>query len=360
MGTTRTSAQQSAEGGSDTSEAVRAIDAIKRLTDARLVLAWGSRGDVLANSEWDGEMGPVDRARAALRGHDAIEVFTRDDAVFEGIAGAADCGELVLLPLEGDRVQMLLGVARSGALESIDVEALLPLASAALRPVFGVAFDSAQLTTVREIVSGVGHDVGTPLNVISGYSEYLLMSLADDAKGRKEIAAILEQTRRVAQMIQQLLDVVRTQPGEAGRTRPLSALCEESLHLATYMLRKAQVKSRIEGEISEKATVTGKLSLLYQAIFNVLASAAGVAGHGGSLVIRPVTGETGTGLEIEALSASGERCDLGDLAEPAKLDGDRDYFGLIFARSVLAEHGGDVLAMSEEPNAARLFVRFGE
>ena len=71
---------------------------------------------------------------------------------------------------------------------------------------------AAQIALLNEIVSGVAHDMGTPLNVISGYAESMLMSLPVDSPARRQTGAIVEQTRRVAGLIRQMLDVVGVQP----------------------------------------------------------------------------------------------------------------------------------------------------
>src|SRR5690606_18458920 len=66
-----------------------------------------------------------------------------------------------------------------------------------------------RLRTVGQLASGVAHELGTPLNVVSGHAG---MIRAGDLPPEDVIASasvIAEQTRRMASIIRQLLDFSR-------------------------------------------------------------------------------------------------------------------------------------------------------
>lgn len=354
-------AYRKAKSGIEPDAGVKLLDAVMRLTGARSALVWSERGGALSSAGWEVAPDAVEAAGAALAGRTAVEIFPSGHESLMGADRSApeECDRFLLLPIERGRLQMLLGLAKGAEIDpSLDLEAIATLAAAAFEPSLEPSFDFAQLATIREVVSGIAHDVGTPLNVISGYSEYLLMG-GEDAPGRKELSTILDQTRRLAQMIHHMLDTVRTVPGESGRSRPLAAFVEESLLIAAYMLRKAQVKCTVEGAAPEHAMISGDLPLLYQTVFNLLAGAARAAGSSGRLVVRPVAGpETGTGVEIEAANAAGDPVDLAPLATGGTMTNPADRLVPVFVERALEAQGGGLVPVYEkEDGPARLLVR---
>ena len=87
-----------------------------------------------------------------------------------------------------------------------------------------------RFATLGQLLSGVAHDVGTPLNVISGYAEFLLMRTKPEGQGHKELSAILDQTRRIAAMLGQALDLARPAKGRTDAIE-IKALLADSLDL---------------------------------------------------------------------------------------------------------------------------------
>lgn len=67
-----------------------------------------------------------------------------------------------------------------------------------------------------QLIATVAHKIGTPLNIISGYSEYLLMRMRPDDEGYKELSTILQQTRRISEGIRQMLDEAKSLQSGAG------------------------------------------------------------------------------------------------------------------------------------------------
>ena len=70
------------------------------------------------------------------------------------------------------------------------------------------------LAVAGKLTSGIAHEVGTPLNIISGRAEILLRSLPPDHPGRPDLEVIVAQTDRISAIIRSLLDTVRQQKPE--------------------------------------------------------------------------------------------------------------------------------------------------
>jgi PAS domain S-box-containing protein len=140
-----------------------------------------------------------------------------------------------------------------------------------------------RFATLGQMISSIAHDVGTPLNIISGYSEYLLMRTKADGVGQKELSTILQQTRRIAEFIKQMLDLARPSQGRADAIG-LRDFLSESIDLIGHHLRKSGIKASINCKIAPPV-IYGDAPRLRQAFFNLLLNAIQVLSPGGSLEI---------------------------------------------------------------------------
>jgi signal transduction histidine kinase len=200
-----------------------------------------------------------------------------------------------------------------------------------------------RFATLGQIFAGIAHDVGTPLNVISGYSEYLLMRTMPDGQGSKELSAILQQTRRIAAMFGEALDLGR--PSQ-GRKDPIEIkpLLMGALDLVGHSLRKGDVKVELTCGI-EPPLIYGEAPQLRQVLFNLLLNAGQVVGTGGSLevVIEEAPEKPGfLALAFWGTDAAGASHDfsrsLGCLPG-AQIDGGTVGIGLSLAREILNDAG---------------------
>src|SRR5262249_1080458 len=130
----------------------------------------------------------------------------------------------------------------------------------------------------------IAHDVGTPLNIISGYAEYLLMRTKAEETGRKELTAILEQTRRVAEYIRIMLDMARPSQGR-GDAMEFKGFLGDSLELMGSHLRKAGVRVTLSCK-STPPVIYGDGPRLRQAFFNLILNAGRRVGAGGQLELN--------------------------------------------------------------------------
>jgi two-component system, chemotaxis family, CheB/CheR fusion protein len=140
-----------------------------------------------------------------------------------------------------------------------------------------------RLAALGQMLFGIAHSVGTPLNIISGYSEFLLMRAGPDPQGRKELSVILDQTRRIASLFGEALDMARL-PTNHRSTLELKTLILSTLELASHHLRNADVKVEVTC-VMEPPLIYGEAPQLKQAFFNLIVNAASEIGSGGRMEI---------------------------------------------------------------------------
>lgn len=215
-----------------------------------------------------------------------------------------------------------------------------------------------RFATLGQLFSGVAHDVGTPLNVISGYAEFLLMRKSSDDQGYKELTAILDQTRRIAAIFGEALELCRPAQGRRDAI-DLNALLAEALSQVGHHLRKSDVQAGLTCRIP-KPLIYGEAAQLRQAFFNLLLNAGERTGTGGriQLVIEEAVEMPGV-VEIvligtEALGAAHDfSTSLKGLAESGG-----SGIGLHLARKILAEAGARIRFPQTGERSLALVIQF--
>jgi two-component system, NtrC family, sensor kinase len=66
-----------------------------------------------------------------------------------------------------------------------------------------------RLATVGKLAAGVAHEIGTPLNVISGHAQLITSEHAAGTADHENASIVIEQTQRVSAIIRQLLSFAR-------------------------------------------------------------------------------------------------------------------------------------------------------
>ncbi len=132
-----------------------------------------------------------------------------------------------------------------------------------------------------QLASGVAHEIGTPLNVMSGNAQYLLRKLGPEDPARSALQQIVRQAERITEMVQQLLDFAR--PTEARRVPfVLSDVVSQTLEMVSPVLRGVDVKVDVD---PETPPVLGDPRLLEHALLNLVVNACQAMPGGGRLSI---------------------------------------------------------------------------
>lgn len=197
-----------------------------------------------------------------------------------------------------------------------------------------------------QLASGLAHEMGTPLNVISGNAQYLLRKAGDSDPARQPLELIERQAQRIAGMIRRLLDLSRPAP---ARLLPLDAgaVARQTLDTLRSMARGIALEVTVH---PAAPPVLADPKLLEHALLNLVVNACDAMPDGGRLEVRiePVAERRGAGgpwVRI-AVVDSGRGMGPDELlraTEPfftTKAQGRGTGLGLAIVDRIVRQHGG--------------------
>jgi len=150
------------------------------------------------------------------------------------------------------------------------------------RKVARVEKQMEKMAAVGQMATGLAHEIGTPLNVISGNAEYLLMDLPRDDPRTEELTTIVRETKRVSMLIAQLLKFARPAPPTMEPV-DVELLLSDVLMLLTQEMGKKQVE--LSTRIAPLPAILGDANQLKQVFVNIILNAIHAMPGGGQLEI---------------------------------------------------------------------------
>ena len=204
-----------------------------------------------------------------------------------------------------------------------------------------------ELAAIATLVTGIAHDIGTPMNVILGYTDMLAGSLTT-AKDRERLGIIKSQIERVTRLIQTLLNYARPEP-ELPRELSVEETLDRALGLIAETARKRGVT--IHRDFAKAAPIVGRAERLERAFLDLLVNACdAMQSGGGTLRVTTEAQEDGVVVRIEDSGIGIAPDALAQIFEPfytTKPRGQGSGLGLLVARSIVLEHGGSIDAESK-------------
>ena len=228
-----------------------------------------------------------------------------------------------------------------------------------------------KLAVVGQLAAGIAHQIGTPLNVISGSAEYLMMEWGADRRRPQELEIIVAQTDRITKLIQQLLNFAR--PARMSlQSLKLHDLLRDVLGLTEHQIAKERIAIKTDFQ-PDLPAITGDENQLEQAFLNIVVNAWHAMPTGGTLTIQtrsaPMvdrlrrTGRaTSAGVEVSIADTG-----IGIPAEhlPRIFDpffstkgvGKGTGLGLAITRRIVEDHHGIIEVASEEGRGTTFTIR---
>ncbi len=203
-----------------------------------------------------------------------------------------------------------------------------------------------QLAAVGQMAASVAHQVGTPLNLVSGYVQMMQQESAADPKTARRLEIVQEQIGKVASVVRTLLDHSRRP--EVARPTELGPLLSRVADVARPKLDAARIALSVDVP-ADLPAITADAEELELAILNLVTNSLDAMPDGGSLHIearrdtdrvRIVVSDTGRGIPADLLPR------IFDPWVTTKPAGHGTGLGLSITRDAIARHGGTITADS--------------
>jgi signal transduction histidine kinase len=223
-----------------------------------------------------------------------------------------------------------------------------------------------RLTTVGKLASGVAHELGTPLNVVSGRAKMITRGQVTGAELVESAQAIVDQAERMTNIIKQLLGFARRRQPQR-RKESLRSVVDRTLALLHPMAQKSSIAFKTNHSEPEPFAEVD-VALIEQALTNLVVNAIQAMPKGGDLIIHsceevvsPPAGVPATAggyacLHVEDTGGGMTSEQLRHAFEPfftTKEVGSGTGLGLSVAHGIVRDHGGWIAATSAVDKGSR-------
>lgn len=228
-----------------------------------------------------------------------------------------------------------------------------------------------RLQTVGRLASGVAHELGTPLNVVSGRASLIASEKTVSPEIVEGAQIIRAQCERMTKTIRQLLDFARRRSPRRQST-DLRAIADQSIKMLAPLALKRRSKLELSGaDAPLNASVDA--GQIEQVLTNLVVNGLDAMDNGGTLTVetgrrpaRPPADHVGDEGEYYYVSVRDEGAgiapdDLPHIFEPfftTKEVGSGTGLGLSIAYGIIQEHGGwiDVTSKRHEGSCFTVYL----
>jgi two-component system, NtrC family, sensor kinase len=215
---------------------------------------------------------------------------------------------------------------------------------------------AGRLAALGQAAANMAHQIGTPLNLISGYVQLLIQLSPPGSASLDRLNAIQDQVAKVTSIVRGALDSARPRAIPHERAN-LCELVRRVCQMASPLLEEAGVEVEVVAP-NEPAELLADPVQLELALLNLVSNSVDAMASGGKLTIR--LGRAGDQLRLEVEdTGSGIPPDLlAHIFDPwvtTKEQGKGSGLGLSIARQVIANHGGTIRVHSG-PGKGALFT----
>ena len=222
-----------------------------------------------------------------------------------------------------------------------------------------------RLAAAGQTAAQFAHEVGTPLNLISGHVQLLGLDLARNPRdGETRIKIIGEQIERIERIVRSMLDRTRfeTELTPVDLNQVLRRLLDATS--PAFDKRKVRIIEKFEPNLP---LLNGSADRLQQLFLNLINNALDAMPEGGELTVsthvEPDSGgkspkvvvdfaDDGSGMVSETLAH------IFDPLYTTKAPGHGTGLGLVIVSQVVQEHGGDVEVQSKPGEGTRFRLTF--
>ncbi len=269
-------------------------------------------------------------------------------------------GNFSPLPLKNqqDEIGVLLAAFNVMATELDNTRRQLNEEAQSRRHVQAALQEADKLITIGQLSAGLAHEIGSPLQVLKGRAEHLLLCAGQPEEVIRNAQILASQAERITRIVQQLLEFTRRRPPHFTRIdlrEPVNAV----LNLLEYEAHKKQVELSFEAA-KDLPLIHADSDGIQQIVLNLVSNALSATGAGGRIVVAVETSQTDIdpahrkAVEAVQLTVRDNGCGmsqktLNHLFDPfftTRHEQGGVGLGLAVARSIVMAHHGSIKAAS--------------
>jgi len=204
-----------------------------------------------------------------------------------------------------------------------------------------------QLAAVGQMAASVAHQVGTPLNLISGYVQILQEEASGHPKTAERLAIVQEQIAKVASVVRTLLDHSR-RPADRAPVA-IESLLSRVADVARPKLDASGITLTLD-IAPNLPPIWADSEQLELAMLNLITNSLDAMPRGGSLAIRASRTPIGVRIEISDTGTGIPEELLPRIFQPwvtTKPAGHGTGLGLSITHDVVQRHGGTITVVSD-------------
>ena len=222
---------------------------------------------------------------------------------------------------------------------------------------------SRQSRLKDDFLSLVGHELRTPLSNILGYAEFLVEGNLDAGERTEYIQVIYQESRRLARLVNEILDLSRMETGRLiyhHMYYPLDSVLEQAIEAVKSEAEKKQIV--IERDLAVKKEIWLDPDRIKQVTINFLNNAIKYSPAGTKIWVKSRLQDSGALVSVQDQGVGIEDKDKEKIFEKFGRVEDLEHhhqgagLGLTIARGIIEEgHKGKIWVESEGRNQGSTF-----
>jgi signal transduction histidine kinase len=218
-----------------------------------------------------------------------------------------------------------------------------------------------KLASIGQLASGLAHEIGTPLNVISGRAEHILKKLPENDPGAESLKNIIRQSERITKTMEQLLAFSRKPSSQLVKIN-LEQTVNEAFSLCKLRQRSEQPKVEISLDLTIK-DIVGDEDGIRQLFVNLILNSFNALQNGGNIRVKsnrsedPVHEEIIITYEDDGPGVPLDRKDkIFDPFYTTKDIGEGTGLGLFMVANIIEERQGRIELDANYQDGARFII----